>query len=104
MSAIPLRNPIVSASTSWSSISTPSVGLSLLVNLNGGIPSSLGLRQQDGAAGQDLGADGQGTLVDVELGRVEVVQRDLDRGDAQPQQAARDEGQVVGEVLGPHAG
>src|SRR5438067_1044308 len=103
ISVIPLRSPIVRASTSWSSISTPSVGRSLLTNLYAGMGSPLGHRQQDGTPRQDLRADEQGTLVDVELRRVEGVPRRLGRGDAQPQQAARDVRQVAREVLAPHA-
>ena len=54
--------------------------------------------------GQGPGADGEGRLVDVEVGGMQRVSRAVERRHAQPEQAAGYVLQVAGEVLAAHAG
>ena len=72
---------MVRQSTRLSSISTPSVGRSLHDELEEAHAARLlGVAgEQDDAVGQELGADGERVLVDVEVGRVERVPRAVER-------------------------
>ena len=53
---------------------------------------------------QNLGTEGQGAFVDIEMGRMEVMPRSVLRRDAQAEQAAGGVGEITGEVFAPQTG